>query len=99
MLAQEQSKSDQVPEVKEEVTITVPDLADIIPLATELSGRLATLENKITGVLDVSEVERKYDSIRADLEGPAGQLQRLKESKDYSYRKLVELREVIETRK
>ena len=95
--AQEQSKSDQVPEVKEEVTITVPDLADIIPLATELSGRLATLENKITGVLDVSEVKRKYDSIRADLEGPAGQLQQLKESKDYSYRKLVELREVIET--
>jgi small-conductance mechanosensitive channel len=57
---------------------------------------LATLENKITGVLDVSEVERKYDSIRADLEGPAGQLQQLKESKDYSYRRLVDLRDAIE---
>ncbi|MBW2432645.1 MAG: hypothetical protein JRF36_03510, partial [Deltaproteobacteria bacterium] len=95
--AQEQSQSDQVLEVKEDAAIAVPDLAGIIPLATELSGRLATLENKITGVLDVSEVERKYDSIRADLEGPAGQLQQLKESKDYSYRKLVELREAIET--
>ena len=72
--AQEQSQSDQVLEVKEDAAIAVPDLAGIIPLATELSGRLATLENKITGVLDVSEVERKYDSIRADLEGPAGQL-------------------------
>jgi small-conductance mechanosensitive channel len=95
--AQEQSKSDQVPEVKEDAAIPVPDLADIIPLATELSGRLATLENKITGAPDVSEVEKKYESISADLEGPAGQLQQLKESKDYSYRKLVELREAIET--
>ena len=94
--AQEQSKSDQVPELKEE-TISVPDLADIIPLATGLSGRLAALDNKITDVLDVSEVESKYESIRADLEDPVGQLQQLKESNDYRNRKLVELRENIET--
>jgi small-conductance mechanosensitive channel len=96
VLAQEQPQSDQGPDVREESTVEVPDLADIIPLATKLSGRLATLEKRITDVRDVSEVERNYAGIEANLTDPAGQLQRLKESKGYRYIKLVDLREAVE---
>ena len=96
VLAQEQSQGDQISDAKRELSVVVPDLADIIPLATELSHRLLVLENKVTGVLNVSAFGREYAKIEADLKGPAGQLQRLKDSKDYRFHKLAELREQIE---
>jgi len=94
-LAHELPQSDQTSDAVRETPSPAPDLADIIPLATELSGRLAALENRIKGVLNISSVEKKYDGIEANLKGPASQLQRLKDSKDYKYTKLVELREAI----
>ncbi|MGB5486294.1 MAG: hypothetical protein WBN06_02780, partial [Lysobacterales bacterium] len=96
VLGQDQPEGDQLPDTKRELPVVVPDLADIIPLATKLSGRLAILEKKISDVRDVSEVERNYAEIEATLKDPADQLQRLKESKKYRHRKLVDLREVIE---
>ena len=60
-----------------------------------MSGRLAALENRIKGGLDISAVEKKYDGIEANLKDPADRLQQLKDSKDYKYDKLVELREAI----
>ena len=65
-LAEELSNGDQTSGAKREVSVSAPDLADIIPLAAKLSGHLATLENKVTGVLDVSEFERKYTKIEAN---------------------------------
>ncbi len=94
-LANEQPQGDQTAGTKQEPAAAVPDLVDIIPLAAKLSGRLADLENKVTGVLEVSELDKKYTAIEADLKGPAVQLQRLKDSKDYSYRNLLELRKAI----
>jgi len=93
--AQEPSPGDQGPGAKERISVGALDLADIIPLAAELTGRLATLENAIKRGLDISAVENKYDRIEMELEGPAGQLQRLRDSKDYKYSKLVALREAI----
>ena len=72
-----------------------PDLAEIIPSAIKLSGRLAALENRVEGLLDVSAFERKYAVIEANLTHPADQLQRLKDSKDYRLKKLVVLEEEI----
>ncbi|MGD8304084.1 MAG: hypothetical protein PVI55_16845, partial [Desulfobacterales bacterium] len=46
--AQEQPDGDQPPPAKQDVSESLPDLADIIPKATELSGNLATLENSVT---------------------------------------------------
>ena len=40
VLAQEQPNGDQIPEIKQDVSVSVPDLADIIPKATKLSGEL-----------------------------------------------------------
>ena len=94
--AQEQSKGGQTTGAKQDVALSAPDLADIIPLAATLSSRLTALENKTTGLLDISEVGSKFAVIEANLNDPAGQLQRLKESKDYKSKKLVTLREAIE---
>jgi len=95
VLAQELSIDDQTSGTKREVSVSAPDLADIIPLATKLSGNLVILENKVNSVLEVSEIERKYASIEANLKGPAAQLQKIKDSKEGRFNKLVELREAI----
>ncbi len=95
-LAHEQVRSDQISSEKQELADALPGLADIIPLSTKLYGRLAVLENTITGVLNVPEVQKKYDEIEANLKVPIDQLQQLKDSKVFRYRKLVELKEEIE---
>ena len=81
VLAQEQSDGDQPSEKKQDVSVPAPDLADIIPKAAKLSGDLATLENRITGVLDIAEFEEKYARIEENLKDPAAQLQQIKDSK------------------
>ena len=96
VLGQDQPEGDQLPDTKRELPVVVPDLADIIPLATKLTGRLAVLENQIADLLDISAVQSNFVEIEASLKDPAGQLQRLKESKEYRHRRLVDLREVIE---
>jgi len=45
-LAQGQSQADQISEAKQESSPPTPDLADFVPLAAELNGRLTTLENE-----------------------------------------------------
>ena len=51
-LANQQTQGEPPGDAKREVSTKAPDLADIIPLATKLSGRLAALENRIKGGLD-----------------------------------------------
>ena len=96
VLAQDQSQIDQSSDAKRELSVPAPDLAEIIPLAATLSSRLTALENKVAGLLDISEVGSKFAVIEAHLNDPASQLQRLKDSKGYRFNKLVELREAIE---
>jgi len=95
-LAIEQSDGDQPSGKKQDVSVSAPDLADIIPKAAKLSGELAILENRIADVLDISEFEKKYASIEENLKDPAARLQQIKDSKDGSLSKLVEIRKVIE---
>jgi hypothetical protein len=52
-LAQEQYKGDQTSGAKQETLVSPPDLADIVPSAAELTGRLAALENRTKGGLDI----------------------------------------------
>jgi small-conductance mechanosensitive channel len=91
-----QSQGDQTAGAEQELPVAVPDLADIIPLAAELSGRLAVLEIEVANGLDFSGVEREYAGIAANLKGPADQLQRLKASKDYRNDELINLRNAVE---
>ena len=94
--AQDQSKGDQTTDVKHDVAVTAPDLADIIPKAARLSGELAILENRLKDVIDASEFEKKYARIEENLKGPAARLQQIKDSKDVRVKKLVELSKIIE---
>ena len=91
MVAQEQPDGDP-PVTEKEKPVEVPDLADIIPLATELSGRLASLESDIAILSqDVVEFENRFAVIEENLRVPYDQLQKLKETKDYKYKKLLTL--------
>ncbi len=90
-----QSKDSQTSGAEGEPAAKEPDLADIIPLASKLHGRLVTLENGIAGLLDISEIENSHAKIEEDLKNPADQLEKLKDSQEYKYSKLVELGEVI----
>ena len=94
--AQDQSKGDQITGAKQDVAVSAPDLADIIPKAAKLSGELAILENRVKDVLDVSEFAKKCARIEENLKGPAAQLQQIKNSKDVRVKKLVELSKIIE---
>jgi len=67
VLAQEQSNGDQISATKQDVAVSAPDLADIIPKAAKLSGKLTILENRIRDVLNVSEFEKKYAMIEENL--------------------------------
>ena len=94
--AQEQSKGDQTSEAKREVTVVEWDLAKIIPKAAKLSGELSILENRVTNLWDISELEKKYARIEENLKDPIAQLQQIKESKDSRINKLLELKKKIE---
>jgi small-conductance mechanosensitive channel len=95
-LADQPPQGEPPGDAKRELSTKAPDLADIIPLATQLSGRLAALENAIEGGLEDSAVEEQYAEIEANLRSHAGQLQLLKDSKDASYNEFVKLKEAIE---
>ena len=94
-LAHEQPPGDKTTGDRQEAVVAVPDAADIVPLESKLSARLKTLENKVTGLLDVVAFEKESAVIEANLTRQAAQLQRLKESKDYTINKLEQLREGI----
>ena len=98
-LAQEQSQGDQNSVAEGELPATAPELADIIPLATQLSGRLASLENEVAALSDISETERKYAEIEENLKGPEDLLQRMKDSGDFRFNKLAALRKAVEQEK
>lgn len=82
---------------EEEKSVAIPDLVDVIPLAAELSGRLAVLEKQIRNWPDLSEVEKDLSGIVANLEDYSAQLQRLKASGAYRYGQLVLLSEALES--
>ena len=64
--AQEASDPEPTASVQAE-SVSVPALADIIPLATELKGRLATLENKLKTGPNIEAVEIQYGQLEVDL--------------------------------
>lgn len=89
--AQTDSQAEQVPASPAEAPPVLPRLADIIPLATELTVRLATLESKMKDQPDLPSFEKRYAEIRAKLDDFAAQFQQLKGSEDYKQNRFVDL--------
>src|SRR5215510_11214128 len=75
----------------------VPELADLIPLATALSGRLASLEKFIADQGDLSQIEQKLGGISARVDEDAKQFLVLKTSSDRRAGQLPELKAKIES--
>jgi potassium-dependent mechanosensitive channel len=96
LFAQEPERVNQKTDVSKEPALSAPDLADIVPLATALTGRQAALENRIKGGLDLYDVQKRYDSIATDLNIPADELKRLKKTKDYRFNRLLEIKQTVE---
>jgi potassium efflux system protein len=90
-----QTKNKQTTDVEEKLSGQEPELADIIPMASELSSRLAVLETAIKNEPDVSKIEKEYDGIEENLNGLTITLQEVEYATEYKYRKLVDLRTAI----
>ena len=56
---------------------------------------MTILERRVSGLIDVSVIEKKYSEIEMNLDVHAGQLTKFEDMKEYKYSKLVELKESI----
>ena len=95
VLAKEQSQEDNASSVKQELPTATPVLAEIIPLATQISGRLIILEKEIKNVLDGAAIKKNYDEIEVELNNCIGELKQLKDLNSNKLRKLVKLKKQI----
>jgi potassium efflux system protein len=73
-----------------------PNVAEIIPLGTQLAERSAALESELTKVFNFSEAEERLDKIAKETAKLSEQLQTLKTAGNYGYDQLAELRGEIE---
>jgi small-conductance mechanosensitive channel len=94
-MGSEPSQGDQKETPGQEISPVPPELADIVPLAAGLAGRLADLKRKTEGGLDISAIEKKCIGIETHLSDLSAELERLRDSRDYKYSQLVELRKTI----
>lgn len=72
-----------------------PDLADLIPAASRLSGRLKALEYAFASLPEVAQLETRIAAVESRLARPAGQFENYKTSGEYGYGRLLEIREEI----
>lgn len=90
-----QPQGDHQPAAEQTPSPAALDLADIVPLAAKLTGRLAEFKNTIQGGPDTTEFEKQYLEIEARLQAVDGQLKQLGESPYYKYKKLVALKRSV----
>jgi hypothetical protein len=79
-LSAQESQAAQPPPAAATQPPAIPELADLIPLATVLSGRLSSLEKRLADQGDRSQVERRLGEISATVDGYVGQFLTLKAS-------------------
>jgi small-conductance mechanosensitive channel len=86
------SKSESAPKEKVE---PVPGLAELIKEASNLKGRLRTLENRLPKAYDLSGFEDNLTTLKNETEELAADLEKVRSSESYSYDHLVELKKSI----
>ena len=96
LTAQDHPQAAQSPAAGAEQPPAVPDLADLIPLATALSDRLASLEKTIADSGGLPQVEPQLREVVARMDEDAQQLLALKASSDTRAGRLRELQAQIE---
>jgi len=83
-LLADQPAQEETPSVPHGPKLVTPNLADIIPMATELSVRFVKLENDFKGALDVAGIEKKYSLIAIDLIDLFNQLQQIQQENSHT---------------
>jgi small-conductance mechanosensitive channel len=96
LMAQEPQDA-QSPAVTTTQPAAVPELADLIPLTTVLSGRLASLEKLVADQGDRSRVEQQLTEISATVDGYVGKFSELRASTDPRAGQLPQLKAEIES--
>ena len=94
LIAQE-SQGTQPPAAAIEQPPVVPELADLIPLATALSGRLASLEKTVADQGEFSRLEQNLGEISTRVDEDARQFLALKASSDPRAGRLPQLKAEI----
>lgn len=97
--AVDQPDQDQNTTSMETPDVSSLELAKIIPLASELSGRQAALENSVRKLVDLPGLEESYKIIGENLVASADKFQVLKDNKNFSYNGLSDIREEIRQHK
>jgi small-conductance mechanosensitive channel len=87
----------QPPAAATEQPPAAPELADLIPLATALSGRLASLEKTISDKEDLSQVEQQLREIDALVDEHDKQFLALKASTDQRAGRLLQFKAEIKS--
>ena len=93
--AQDIPQGEKAPPAQAEAPAVLPQLADVIPLASELTIRLSLLESEMKDIPDVSTAAMKYEEIQAKIDGLAEEAQQLKDTKDYTQNRFVSIGEAI----
>ena len=75
--------------------VSLPGLADLIPLSTELSRRSFAIEKNITAVFNLSAAEEKFNRTDEKLKALSDRLQTLKNTGRYGFDQLSELKAAI----
>ena len=96
--------ADQVPGQQPEETVveaeqSVPGIADIVPLEIKLARSLQELEKELQAGIDQDQLETRYVDLDASIAPISERLELLKESDEYKYNKLVDLRELVKQKK
>jgi len=94
-MATDQTQDDPPAGVKSESVVKVPDISTIIPLSAKLAGRLAILKIHVSGLPDTTLVEKQYAQILPKLEAISDQLKQMKESKEFQFNQIAEIRSTI----
>jgi small-conductance mechanosensitive channel len=92
VLAQQEGQYPQPSDIEIEKPLVLPGLSELIPAVTKLSSRLAALEKRSLRGLDVATIQKSYAEIMTNIEDHSGELQRLKDEKEYRYSELIELK-------
>jgi potassium-dependent mechanosensitive channel len=94
-LTAQEPQGAQSPAVATEQPPAVPDLVDLIPLTTALSGRLASLEKTIADGVDLSWVDQQLGEISARVDEYVRQFPELKASTGQRAGRLPQLKAEI----
>ena len=92
----EKVKKEQVTTGDKQTASSVKGLADLAPLATELSERSTALKKQIAEMPHVSATEKEFARITTQLEALENQFDTLKAMEKYSFTRLVDLKVAVE---